>query len=287
MKIKFVKLITAIITLVLLVGCHLPVNTTPTPDLVATQVALLLSESPTATELPPINATEPMPTETVTAVEPSATATETPTPTPTHTQTPTATEDLNDPAQKLGEPQWTQDFSGSESPWDFDSPQATFEVINGALTLTAKTNPNWHSWYVSSPRLKNAYVEATIEMSNCSGNDRFGLAVRSSSDGQQFYFLGITCDGQWGFFRMAEDVDINQIQPFQTAAPLSSGTNLPHRVGIWMEGASFTIYIDGEEVGSANDATLSNEGYTGFLIAYSNTPGYMVRVDQLRYWNVP
>jgi hypothetical protein len=235
------------------------------------------------TQPPTSEAVPPSPTVTVTLSEPTATPTETTTP----TQTPTATQDIDDPAQILGAPAWTEDFNGNSSPWDFDSAQATFEVVNGALNLTAKNNPNWHSWYVSSPKLKNTYVEATVEFSNCSGNDRFGLAVRSSSDGQQFYFMGITCDGQWGFFRMAPDVDINQIRPFQAAEPLENGTNLPHRVGIWMEGSAFTFYIDGEEVGSATDDTLKSEGYTGFLIAYANTSGFTVRVDQLRYWNIP
>ena len=283
MKSKVFPLISLLFLIIILSACNLPGSKAPTPDLVATQVARQLTEALTQTQPPTSEAIPATPTHTITIAEPSATPTETTTP----TQTPTATQDINDPAQILGAPAWTEDFNGSSSPWDFDSAQATFEVVNGALTLTARNNPNWHSWYVSSPKLKNAYVEATVEFSNCSGNDRFGLAVRSSSDGQQFYFLGITCDGEWGFFRMAPDVDINQIRPFQEAEPLKDGTNLPHRVGIWMEDSNFTFYIDGEEVGAAKDDTLKSEGYTGFLIAYANTSGFTVRVDQLQYWNIP
>ncbi len=283
MKRKHRVMISVLALMILLSGCNLPGDSAPTPDLVATQVARLLTEAATETQIPTAEDAQPTPSQTATLSEPTATPTETPTATPT----PTATEDIDDPAQFLGAPAWTEDFDGSSSPWDFDSTQATFEVVNGALSLTAKNNPNWHSWYVSGPKLKNAYLEATIELSNCSGNDRFGLAVRSSSDGQQFYFMGITCDGQWGFFRMAENVDINQIRPFQAAEPLNNGTNNPHRVGVWMEGQNFTFYIDGEEVGTATDDTLPSDGYTGFLIAYANTSGFNVRVDQLRYWNLP
>jgi len=168
-----------------------------------------------------------------------------------------------------------------------DTDQATFKTANGYLNLTARTNTNWHSWYVTSPSLRNAYLEATIEMTTCSGKDRFGLVSRSSSDGQQFYFLMITCDGQWGFFRMAPDVQINQIIGFQSAEPLKDVGNDPLRLGIWMEGSNFKFYIDGEEVGTATDATLTNEGYTGFLIAFANTSGFTVRVDELQYWNLP
>ena len=124
-------------------------------------------------------------------------------------------------------------------------------------------------------------------MSACSGADRFGLAVRGSSDGQQFYFLAVTCDGRWGLFRMAENVNINTISGYQEAEPLTAGLTELHRVGIWMQGNNFTVYIDGVEVGSATDSTLTDAGYTGFLIAFANTSGFTVKVDQLKYWNVP
>jgi hypothetical protein len=54
-----------------------------------------------------------------------------------------------------------------------------------------------------------------------------------------------------------------------------------------MDGSSFTFYIDGEEVGTASDSTLTGEGYTGFLIAFANNPGFTTQVDTLRYWNIP
>lgn len=259
-------------------------------DMIATQVSVILTETALHIE-PQLEPTrtatlEPTPTAPEPEEEPTAAPTETLTETPT--ETPTSTPDIDDPAQRLGQPAWTYDFSGDTSPWDnVDTAQASFNTANGFLNLTAKANANWHSWYLSAPTLRNAYVEATIQMSACSGLDRFGLAVRGSSDGQQFYFLGVTCDGRWGLFRMAENVNINTISGYQEAEPLTAGLTDPHRVGIWMQGNNFTVYIDGVEVGSATDSTLTDAGYTGFLIAFANTPGFTVKVDQLRYWNVP
>ena len=267
-----------LVSALILAGCNFPGQSVePTVDIVGTQVARMLTEGATEEKVSPSETTSPVTEETEAPTEN----------TPTVTVTPTPTESLNDPAVSLGSPAWTQDFSGSTSAWDFDYTQATFQTSGGYLNLTAKVNANWHSWYVSSPKLKNAYIETSIQLSNCSGADHFGLAFRASSDGQQFYFLGITCDGQWGFFRMAPGVNIMQIKGYQTATQLSNGTNNPHRVGVLMDGSSFTFYIDGEEVGTASDSTLSNEGYTGFLIAYVNNPGFTVKVDDLKYWNVP
>jgi hypothetical protein len=86
---------------------------------------------------------------------------------------------------------------------------------------------------------------------------------------------------------MAENVNINTISGYREAEPLTAGLTDPHRVGIWMQGNNFTVYIDGVEVGNATDSTLTDAGYTGFLIAFSDTPGFTVKVDQLKYWNVP
>lgn len=254
-------------------------------DLVATQVSIILTETALHSEA------EPAPTATYTLApsptEPEEEATSTPTHTPTPTETATSTPDQDDPAQRLGAPAWTYDFSGDTSPWDFTTTQALFKTEDGFLNMTARANPNWHNWWVSSPVLQDAYVEATIQMSDCSGADRFGLVVRGSSDGQNFYFMAVTCDGRWGFFRMAENVDINTIIGYESAEALTTGLAEPHRVGIWMRDSNFTLYINGVEVGTATDTALEDAGYTGFLIAFANTPGFTVRVDQLKYWNVP
>jgi hypothetical protein len=270
-----------ILLLCLVSGCGITKETVPTEDVLGTQVSIILTETALHSTLPPTETLMPSPTSTAVPI------TETPTPTLTQTSIPTETQDLSDPAILLGSPAWTYDFNGTSSPWDFESEQALFETSDGYLNITSRLNPNWHSWWVSSPRLKDAYLEARIEMDDCGGFDRFGVAVRASTDGEQFYFIGLTCDGRWGFFRMAPEVEIIEIHPFNELDTVTEDWTEPHRIGIWMEGSSFKFYIDGNEIGTATDNTLSGEGYTGFLIAYSETPGYTVRVDQLQYWDLP
>jgi hypothetical protein len=270
---------------IVLSGCQMFSGVKSTPDEVATQVVRWLTASAQVVIAEPTLTLTAFLTPTLTVeaptMTPSITITE------TITSTVTQTQSLDDPAVYLGDAVWREDFSGNSSPWDFDSAQAVFQTNNGSLNLTARLNQNWHSWYVSSPKLKNAYVQATIELSACSGMDRMGLAVRSASDGQQFYYMSITCDGQWGFFRMAEEVNINQVLGYQSHEQLTTNANQPLRIGIWMDGTAFSFYINGEKVGEATDNTLTGEGFTGFLIAYANTPGFTVRVEELSYWNVP
>ena len=278
---KFLFLIPLLVLSLVLVSCR-PAEDDVSEDLVATQVSIILTETAIHVE----EAQEPTPTP-----DPSPTEPDEPTPTATETQapteTPTSTPDQEDPAQRLGAPAWTYDFLGDTSPWDFESTQALYRTSDGFLNMTARANADWHNWWVSSPVLRNAYVESTINMSTCSGADRFGLAVRATPDGQNFYFLAITCDGRWGFFRMAENVEIQTIIGYQESEALTPGLTQPHRVGIWMQDGNFILFINGVEVGSATDAALDDAGFTGFLIVFANTPGFTVQVDQLKYWNVP
>ncbi len=280
---KLLCLIPLLIFALVLVSCRATDDEVST-DLVATQVSIILTETAMQIEEVP----EPTPTPTM---DPSPTEPEEPTPTATHapttTETATSTPDQEDPAQRLGSPAWTYEFLGDTSPWDFESTQALYRTSDGYLNMTARANANWHNWWVSSPVLQNAYVESTIKMSECSGGDRFGLAVRATSDGQNFYFLAITCDGRWGFFRMEENVEIQTIIGYESSEALTPGLTQPHRVGIWMKDSTFTLYINGVKVGTTTDSTIEDAGMTGFLIAFANTPGFTVQVDQLKYWNLP
>ena len=280
---KIFILIPLIILTLLVTSCR-PDDNDVSEDLVATQVSIILTETAIhieeAPEPTPTYTIEPSPTE---PEEPTPTATDTPTPTETATSTP----DQEDPAQRLGAPAWTYEFLGDTSPWDFESTQALYQTSDGYLNITARANANWHNWWVSSPVLQNAYVESTIQMSECSGADRFGLIVRSTTGGQNFYFLSITCDGRWGFFRMAEDVEIETIIGYESTEAITPGLAQPHRVGIWMDGNTFNIYINGDQVGTATDSQLDEAGMTGFMIVFANTPGFTVQVDQLKYWNIP
>lgn len=280
MRIKNVYFCLLLIALIFS-GCGTAQEDQPTDDLLATQVAGILTETAMEATKPPTETA--VPEASATPVEPS----ETPTETPSATATATNTLPSSDPAALLGDPAWTYDFSGTSSPWDYESDQAVFETSDGYLNITAHGNRNWHSWWVSSPKLGDAYVEMTIQMDQCAGFDRFGFAVRSSSDGEQFYFLDLTCDGRWGFFRMEPDVEINEIRAYQEIDLSVNNWSDSHRVGIWMEGTNFRFYIDGEEIGIASDDDLSSEGFIGFMIAFAETPGYTIRVDQLQYWNIP
>ena len=75
-----------LLILVLMLGaCNMPINPTPTADLVSTAVSGTLTSAPTNTIAVPTETQPPVPTQAITP-----TSTETPTLTPTFTNTPNA-----------------------------------------------------------------------------------------------------------------------------------------------------------------------------------------------------
>ncbi len=311
------KLLIAITLIFILSACNIPMEASPTPDVVATIVSKALTEAPTNTPIiltqPVVVTATPVPTleptatavpseePTATAVptqEPTATAvpteaptatavpTEAPTQAPTATLAPTATATLSpeDPAVRFGNPTYAYNFSTISTGWDYEDDQVKVELADGKLNIISKGKPYWNSWYTVSPELKNFYIESTLTMVNCSGGDRIGLAFRLDDD--EFYFMGITCDGRWGFSRYTEDDYVVDLLDYAQSAQFNLAGQ-PNRVGVLANGKDFEFYVNGVKVGSASDDTLSDSGSYGFVSMSLGTVDMKTSVDNLKYWQLP
>ena len=260
-------------------ACNIPSGVQPTVDIIATQVARMLTEMYTETPIAP-PATDLPPTPEL-SVTPEFTATNTEVP----TNTPTVTPDQSDPAVSLGAPTWTEEFSSSSGKWEFSNTWSSFHVAGDYLNIIAKDTANWHSWYVTSPKIKNFYLEMTFDMPLCSGHDRVGLAFRAR-DINEFYYMGITCDGSWGFYHWTPSGDVLQILPFTQTNEFKPSNEI-NRVGVKAVGSYYEFYVNGKKVGQANDSNLLDTGFIGFITAYSEVNGFTTRVDKLQYWELP
>ena len=101
-----------LLILVLMLGaCNIPINPTPTADLVSTAVSGTLTSAPTNTIAVPTETQPPVPTQAITS-----TPRETPTLTPIFTNTPNA----EDPAIRLGEPTKVEEFDTPSGTWTYE-----------------------------------------------------------------------------------------------------------------------------------------------------------------------
>lgn len=279
--------------LLILTSCNMPGSQTESPDLVATNVAMILTNAPTATPetqpgFPVITTstpttfaaqeslTPPIPTETLaasTATSPSA---------PLTTPSPSATLSPEDPAVRFGEPDKTDEFTDSAAVWDYEDDWYRQLVNDGELQLTSKGTPWWNSWYTVSPAVKNFYLETTVSLVNCQGADRFGLVFRLNNT-SQFYFMGLTCGGEWGFSRYTADNQVVDLRDYQTSDAIHPVSE-SNRLGVLAQGNNFEFYINGVKVGTASDSAYPDAGTCGFLSMSAGTANFRTDVDKLEYW---
>lgn len=307
------KLIPVFLLIVLLVSsCNFPEEQDLSQDpVVQTRVSALLTQgAPNREE--PINIIEPIEkdggsTETEEAIPTQTEELETPVapgstqevvnptpevseeaPTPTQAA-PTPTQAVPTPTQVVtqtgdpwsGTPDFVEEFDAG-SYWDFDGDHLFSKAANGQLEFTSKGTPWWSSWYTTNPAQKNGYFETTFTMPNCSGTDRFGLVIRWIHP-NVFYYLGVTCDGTWGFSLYNQTHQTIDLVAYATNDALNP-VNESNRIGILAKDSSFDFYINGTLVGSATNDGIQTAGTFGFVSMSTGTTNFKTQIDKLQYW---
>ncbi len=306
------KNIPVLLICLMLSACNYPTVQLSSEEVVQTNVALILTNAPETTLLPVatlepetpeataevatevvVEPTTEVATETVSepsatgtevaTPEPQPTATDTPEPTATATTAPTATPEpvSGDPVAQLGEPDFLEDFSAAGG-WSYEDDWFLITVSGGQLHAFSKGTPYWSSWYTTYPEVKDAYFETTISRPNCNGQDRFGLVIRWD-ESQQFYYMGVTCDGTWGFSLYTRNNQIINILDYQSSDAFKPA-NEANRIGILAKGDQFEFFINGTKVGSATDDRLDDAGTFGFISMSAGTVNFKTSVDKLEYW---
>jgi hypothetical protein len=271
------------ILLLVLTGCNLPTspqnNAAPTDDLVATQVAELLTAQPSATQ--PVQATQPpvdMPADT-----PTATAT-LEQPTSTIEAGPSPTTNPGDPAASLGEPTWQDSLDTAKNFYLYENDNTKVESEDSALALTGRNANGWLGWSLTyAQQSTDFYLEGTFNTRDCSGTDLYGLVFRANKESAG-YFYGVTCGGQYNLF--ARDFNNNtdtELIALKTGSGINTGSNQVNRLGVLAQGSKISLYVNGALVDEINDSTYST-GYFGALVAANQTAGFRVDLDQVKLW---
>lgn len=279
-------LITALIfgITISLSGCNLPASegSTPTADVVSTQVAVLLTAQPSGT---------PGPTQTAqpTSLPPQATLVPAETSTPTTMGVLSPTPSAQDPAVYLGSPTSVDTLDSGKSfgldATGYDDDYTSIHVENGALVLTSRYATGYRGWRTGGPKVKNAYTEATIQVGECSGTDLYGLIVRSP-DFIKGYWFQVTCEGNWAYGYWDGE---NYVELSASSNPSSSvltGSNQINRLGVLASGENYKLFINGQQVGEVNDGTFTEAGSYGMLITSRNTPNFTIYTQEFKVWKL-
>lgn len=278
-------ILTTLMLFLSLAGCNLPNSGEITPDMVASQVAQLLTTTPDIDV--PVDLPTEVPTITVQFTEEIAQPTEAFSPTPEPSITPTGL------AQGIptGPPDWTDPLTdGSRfgiNPEGYDDGQTRINVSNGSLTMTSVSAIGWRGWRLTSQKPENYFLQATFRTGDCSGSDQYGLVVQSPDFESGFgYYFGLTCDGRYAFQKWEEN-GLTNLQGWINDVNIVAGSNQTNTIAILKSGNHYNLYLNNISIVTVKDEKFSSPGYFGPYIAGVNTPNFSIQLDGISYWNLP
>jgi hypothetical protein len=262
-----------------LTACNAPGTSqaTATPNLVATQVAILQTNMPTETLTPPPATATPEPSPTIAQVG------ETPTLAPP-TASPTVESALKD---SLGQPTWSDTLDSGKGFYLFENEGTRVTAENGALLLSGLQANDWLGWSLTfSRRPKNFYMEATFITGACSGRDRYGMVFRAPGDSAG-YFYGVTCSGVFEL-NAANFADGSNRELFSGSnAAILTGANQTNRLGVLTNNEKISLYANDILLQEITDSTFNDNGYFGAFVAANQTAGFTVKLDEIKLWELP
>jgi hypothetical protein len=310
-----------ILAVLVLAACTQQATPTQTDSEMATKVAQILTNMPTATgQGPKSTSTTPgLPTIAVTATKPPADVTQAPSPTtaapeatatqvpPTPTGTPevtatatqpaptntpsgpTATTVAGDPRNNLGSPTWTDNMNnGNNWPTGTDpSGYTTIDFNNGFMELTGLQAID--GWRLTHKQFGDAYLEMTVNSGTCLPKDRYGVIVRvpNAALADRGYMFVFTCDGKFAIRKWdGPSNSMTNLVNWKANAAIKSGANQINRMGVKLEGSKLALYANGVLVGEAVDTTWSS-GVFGIFAGAHESNEYTLKVDEISYWELP
>jgi hypothetical protein len=270
----------------LLAGCNFPLqaNNTPTVDVLETRVVASLTQAPAAASATPQPTSPPSPTLKPATPLPSAS----PTHVPTATVMPSPTTSSSDPKASLGKATWTGSFDNAKN-WGLETPyddgHTRVEINNGAMVLTSQKAEGWLGWWqVSNQKPQNFYLEATIQVNECSGNDLYGLIFRSP-DNSGGYWYGVTCDGQYNL-KVGDGGSLSVLVKTVKDDGILSGANQTNRLGVMVKDNKISLYINGKLLGDTTDNTYTDAGTFGLFITGQKTINFSFACTAIEYWTL-
>jgi hypothetical protein len=302
---RTVLLILALLFLTGLAACNLPGMTAPPTPFPSSQesyaqytaaaetiVAQLTQVSNPASPTPLPPSMTPTAADTSTPIPPLETATDTPPPAPTEPATPeisptpappTATLQPGDPRAGLGEPTWRDTFEDGSNWYLYVDRDAAFEIKDTGLVMTAYTISTRNAWMLTQNQPLNFYLEVTAQPQECAGLDRYGVIVRSDSEAG--YLFGFTCDGRYSFRRW-NGTRMTKLVEWTAGPNILKGANQTNRLGIRVNGGTFSLYANGTLLTEVPDDTYSEGGF-GVYVGADQTKNFTVLVDEVDYWELP
>jgi hypothetical protein len=130
----------------------------------------------------------------------------------------------------------------------------------------------------------NYYLEIPFTTEECSGLDRYGVILRSE-DAVKGYLYAFSCDGRYSF-RSWNGQRATKLVEWTESPKIQAGSNQTNRLGIRVEGGTFSLYANGSLLTQVSDSSYPKGGF-GVLIGAESTEDFTVKASEVAYWELP
>jgi len=165
---------------------------------------------------------------------------------------------------------YEENFNGDTEWYEGESDYSNWWVEGGKYHVLVKVEDKpIGTWRTDIGPFDNFQLDLDIEQVTGPDDNGYGIRFRMQ-DADNYYRFRISGDG-WAKFDKRIGGVYTDIRPWSTTELINEGNETNHMTVI-ANGSTFTFYINGTELYSATDTSLTT-GYIGFQVAMFVSPG--------------
>jgi len=164
-----------------------------------------------------------------------------PTPTPTRLPTLTVTPPREDNLEE-GEILFQDAFDTKQGWFIPTTGRGSVNISGGELNIIINEPPAFLFSVAEDKVFSGFYAEITASPSLCTGKDEYGMMIRADRN-QRYYRYSLSCDGYVRLDRILGQ-QVLALQPWIRSASVPTAAPSEVRLGVWIVGGEFRLYID-------------------------------------------
>jgi hypothetical protein len=159
-------------------------------------------------------------------------------------------------------------FSQDDSGWCVDSDTTSSSGYESDEYFFRVQEPNWFVWCTPDQKFEAIHVEAVAKNTSATDDTVFGVLCHYQNT-DSFYYLGITSGGLYTIRLYINKEE--QTLAEDSSDAITTGAD-SYKVGADCGNGSFVLYVDGQQVATAADATFASGDSGLFVWSGDNVP---------------
>lgn len=116
---------------------------------------------------------------------------------------------------------------------------------------------NGYICYAPAGITDDVNISVDVAQINGSTSSAYGIILRTASQGN-YYQFEINSNSEWDFGKVANDKTFTALIHAKTSSALKGGLNTTNHLMVSAKGTHFVLYINGTNVGEADDSTYTS-----------------------------